>query len=40
MREEEKREGNVFVGGGYDVGWGTISGLEVQRLSLQCSGHI
>lgn len=36
MREEEKREGNVFVGGGDDVGWGGgLSGLQLNLTSLQ-----
>ena len=37
MREEEKREGNVFVGGGgYDVGWGGgLSGLQLSNWAYR-----
>lgn len=40
--DERRREegGECICWWGYDVGWGTIGGLEAQRLSLQCSGHI
>lgn len=37
---EEKREGNVFVGGGMMSGGELLVAWEAQRLSLQCSGHI